>query len=181
MNKRLRALLDSPAANHTRALWIAVLATAVIAAVAIFVFGDKVPEPPSERTAPAAAPKPTLASAPTPTATVDDVPAQDALDAAKRDARKFIRAYLDYSYGHRGAQTLPVAGDELKAKLASEPVRVPPRVRRREPRILAITTDGASEQVAQFNATIQDGRPDPYSLRVELARTADGWQAVAIG
>ena len=63
--------------------------------------------------------------------------------AAKRAARRFLAGYLAYSYGHAIApRRIRAASARLRAQLAAEPPRVPPRERRRHPRVVLVQING---------------------------------------
>jgi hypothetical protein len=177
VHDRVRFLTDQPTKRGQRRRAFAVAAAvilAVAAVVALALPGGHTRKRPVVRPA---APTPTVA-APTPQTAPTLTPAHVA--AAKTAARAFLRGYLAYTYGHR--RPLEAAAPTLKRAVTSRPVpRVPPRMQRAHPHIVALTTDGATARRVPVTATVTDGATS-YTVQVvaEPSSTTRGWWVVAV-
>ena len=59
---------------------------------------------------------------------------------------------------------------------------MPPGVRNRSPRVIALRLEAAGDGRVRAAATVNDGDVAPYPLFATLAHTADGrWVAVSVG
>jgi hypothetical protein len=91
---------------------------------------------------------------------------------ARRAALRFIRAYLRFTYGR------PTSNRRLHELAPVAPI-VPPDVRRRHPRIVALRLEWAGPTIANALATINDGASS-YPVAIRLARHHGGFRVIAI-
>lgn len=196
MVDRLRLLLNRPLNDADRPRLFAIAAALIVAAaVVLAALDDAGPAPErDEPTAPAAAPLDApadvaAASSPSPRAappSEEGTPAPGAAASradvaqAKRAARRFLAGYLPYTYGQRAAQEIEDVDPHLRRRLARDRPRVPPRERRRRPRLELLHADGAGRDRARMVALVSDGRRR-YTVDLELARTSSGWRVAAVG
>jgi hypothetical protein len=87
--------------------------------------------------------------------------------------RRFLAGYLAYSYGR--ASVLPESTAALRARLLADPPRVPVVVRRRRPRVIAVTVAAAGEANDRVLALIADGVAR-YPIELDLAYAAGRWR-----
>jgi hypothetical protein len=191
----LRVFLNRPLRDSDRPRLFA-LAVAVILAVAGGLArldtgaAPERPRPPAAVLAPPAAPTPR--TAPSPSATATQAPSEEGRPPAGREAsrkdvveasraaRRFLRGYLPYTYGQRGASDLHGATSRLRSRLARQRPRVPAAERRRRPRVVLVHADGAGPRRAGMVALVSDGARR-YTVSLELARTAAGWTVTEVG
>ena len=102
------------------------------------------------------------------------------VEASKRAARRFLAAYLPFTYGRGDARELPAAAPQLRAVLASEPPRVPATERDRVPRVVLLQSNGVSHEAAELVAIVDDGAGH-YSVHLRLVNTASGWLVIGLG
>ena len=100
--------------------------------------------------------------------------------ASKRAARRFLAGYLPYTYGRARAARIRAATDELRRRLAAQRPRVPPRERRRRPRLVLLQSDSVGHRHAELVALVDDGARR-YTVALELERTAAGWHVTGVG
>jgi len=195
---RLRLLLNRPLNDADRPRLFAIAAALIVAAaVALTALDDAGPARQRDQpTAPAPAPLDATtdvaaASSPSPAPRAappseEGTPAPGAAASradvaqAKRAARRFLAGYLPYTYGQRAAHQIEDVDPDLRRRLASDRPRVPPRERRRRPRLELLHADGAGRDRARMVALVSDGRRR-YTVDLELARTSSGWQVAAVG
>ena len=91
---------------------------------------------------------------------------------ARRAALRFIRAYLRFTYGR------PTSNRRLHELAPVAPI-VPPDVRRRHPRIVALRLEWAGPTIANAFATINDGALS-YPVAIRLARHHGAFRVIAI-
>jgi hypothetical protein len=101
------------------------------------------------------------------------------LEPARLLARRFLRGYLAFVYGHEPASAVSEAAPSVVAALSNHQL-VPSALARLHPRIVALnaapTGDGAAVAVT---ATIRDGEVLTYPIRLLIARSRDGRLLVA--
>jgi hypothetical protein len=102
------------------------------------------------------------------------------LRIVKRTARRFLLDYLPFTYGLGSAGHIRAASSRLRAELAAEPPRVPPRERRHRPRVTLLQLDGAGRTWAGVVALVDDGARR-YSVAMTLARVGRSWQVSRVG
>jgi hypothetical protein len=102
------------------------------------------------------------------------------LRIVKRTARRFLLDYLPFTYGRGSARHIRAASAHLRAELAAEPPRVPPRERRHRPRVTLLQLDGAGRTWAGVVALVDDGARR-YSVAMTLARVGRSWQVSRVG
>jgi hypothetical protein len=98
----------------------------------------------------------------------------------KRTARRFLLDYLPFTYGRGSARNIRAASARLRAELAADPPRVPPRERRHRPRVTLLQLDGAGRTWAGVVALVDDGARR-YSVALTLARVERAWQVTRAG
>jgi hypothetical protein len=102
------------------------------------------------------------------------------LRTVKRTARGFLLDRRPFTYGRGAARNIRAASARLRAELAAEPPRVPPRERRHRPRVTLLQLDGAGRTWAGVVALVDDGaRRD--SVALTLARVGRAWQVTRAG
>ena len=184
MIDRLRAVLARPLRVSKRAWLLTIVATvAVGAAVAVAALnaGPDRDRPRAQRQVPA----PTGSTVPYVEAPGEEShPLEPAravdVEASKRAARRFLAAYLPFTYGRGDARELPAAAPQLRAVLASEPPRVPATERDRVPRVVLLQSNGVSHDAAELVAIVDDGAGH-YSVHLRLVNTASGWLVIGLG
>jgi hypothetical protein len=95
------------------------------------------------------------------------------LSAARDRARRFLRGYLAFSYGHGRVSEIRDADPRLLRALRGQ--RVPPAARKRRPRIVALRLQESASGVAQATATVADGSAIGYPLVFYLERRPRVW------
>jgi hypothetical protein len=120
--------------------------------------------PPSEESSPAAGPE----------------VSRSELRIVKRTARRFLLDYLPFTYGRGSARNIRAASARLRAELAADPPRVPPRERRHRPRVVLLQLDGAGRAWAGVVALVDDGARR-YTVALTLARVGRAWQVTRVG
>lgn len=95
------------------------------------------------------------------------------VSVASGPARRFLRGYLVFSYGHGRVSAIGDADPQLLRSLAGQ--RVPPAARTRRPRIVALRMEESARGVVQATATIADGSGVRYRLVFYLERRSRGW------
>jgi hypothetical protein len=190
---QLRLFLNRPLRDGDR-LRLFAIAVAVIATVAglLAVLDDAGPAPRDQAARSSARPAP--ASTPVGIAPVSTVeaPSEEGhptagvhasardVAASKRAARRFLKAYLPYTYGRARAARIAAVTPELRAELAAVAPRVPARERRRRPRLELLQSNGVSRDRAELVALVDDGRRR-YPLHLQLANTRSGWLVTGLG
>lgn len=101
--------------------------------------------------------------------------------AARTAARAFVSSYLQISYGHAPPQRLRGASRSLRDRLRAQGARVPPGVRDRTPRIVALSLKPDRDGSVRAIATVDDGDLAPYPLIATLERHDQRWVAVSVG
>jgi hypothetical protein len=183
---RVRLFLNRPLRDGDRPRLFAVTVAVILGVTGILaLLDDAGPAPRRDHSRPsAAAAAPTagavsIASTPTPAAPSEEsnVPTharRTDIARARRAARRFLRGYLPYSYGHRRASSIAATTPGLRAQLARERPRVPSAERRRHPRVELLQTDGVNRERAALLALVRDGKRR-YSVGLQLANTPAGW------
>ena len=101
---------------------------------------------------------------------------------ARAAARAFLTSYLAISYGHAKPDELRGASRALRDRLRAQNPRVPPGVRNRRPRVIALHVKAVSDGRVRATATVDDGDVAPYPLFATLAKRSSGrWIAVSVG
>jgi hypothetical protein len=100
--------------------------------------------------------------------------------AAATAARAFMEGYLPYSYGRANAERIRAAAMPLLRELEASPPRVPARVARTHPRLVAVRaealTGGSNVDVV---AVVEDGRRR-YRIPIAVRNTGRRWAVTAI-
>jgi hypothetical protein len=173
LRERLSILAATPASNRAIALIVAgVLGVAMIVALLLaFAPGPAPPMP-----APVAAPPPRVQAPPTP-APPPQLTSADRSEA-RRAARRFIRAYVEYEYGRLDAHRLPAADPRLRSALAKAPPRVTTDASRRHPHVDRVTVVGPAPDMMSFLAAVSDDS----TIRVTAKPDGRGrWRVVTVG
>jgi hypothetical protein len=102
--------------------------------------------------------------------------------SARAAAQAFLTSYLAVSYGRARPDALRSASAALRERLRAQAPRVPPGVRHRRPRLIALRLQPAGDGRLRATATVDDADIAPYPLFATLARRAGGrWVAVSVG
>lgn len=101
--------------------------------------------------------------------------------AARTAARAFLNSYLQISYGNAPPEQLRSASRALRDRLRTQRARVPPGVRDRTPRIVALGLKADRDGRVRAIATVDDGDLAPYPLIATLERRDQRWVAVSVG
>jgi hypothetical protein len=157
----IRRLRDRPIGERERCGALAVVAVVVIAAT--FLLALTAPEAPSRR--PASAPSWRVGEREAPRAAESS---SGSTASALRAARRFLHGYLAYIYGHGRAAQVSAATSRLARSLASRAPRVPPSMRARHPRVLALHAVKAPGAI-EVTALINDGGLVDYPIELRLA------------
>lgn len=96
-------------------------------------------------------------------------------------ARAFVTSYLAVSYGHASPAELRAASRALRDRLRAQAPRVPPGVRSRRPRLVALRFEPVGDELVRAIATIEDGDVAPYPLFATLRRVRGRWVATSVG
>ena len=173
---RLRELADRPIEDAERrrlfALAMAVLTLASASLLALRPAPEHAPAP-----TPRAEPPSTAAPAPSaPLGPSAAVPAP-----ATRAARRFLGGYLRFLYGHAGAREIERATPQLRRRLSTSRLRVPPAARRRRPRVVRLEAQRTEPDELAVTAEVEDGGVARYPVALTLRRGGGGWRAVAVG
>jgi len=97
-------------------------------------------------------------------------------------ARAFRSSYLAISYGQAPPSQLRGASRALRERLRAQDARVPPGVRDRRPRVVALRLRRIADGRVRAIATVDDGDLAPYPLFATLQRASAGrWIAVSVG
>lgn len=83
--------------------------------------------------------------------------------------RRFVTGYLAFTYQHGDASEIQGATPELLERLAQDPPRVPGNIRRRDPRVELVHSNGIGDLRAAAVAIVTDGAIR-YSVHVRLIR-----------
>ena len=158
----IRRLRDRPIGERERRGALAAVAVVVIAATLLLAL--TAPEAPSHR--PASVPSRRVGERQTPRATENS---SGSTASAVRAARRFLHGYLAYIYGHGRAAQVSAATSTLARSLASRAPRVPPSMRARRPRVLALRAAMAPTGVIEVTALINDGGLINYPIELRLA------------
>jgi hypothetical protein len=96
-------------------------------------------------------------------------------------ARRFLGAYLPFLYGRGPARAVEPITAELRARLARSRVRVPPAVRRRHPRVVALRPRVVDGSRFAVSARVADGGAARYPIELGIARRGGRWRVVEAG
>jgi hypothetical protein len=112
-----------------------------------------------------------------------DPPTSDPGDQdARAAARAFLSSYLAISYGQAQPSQLRAASRALRDRLRAQNARVPPGVRKRRARVVALRLKRTADGRVRAIATVDDGDLAPYPLFATLQRAGAGrWVAVSVG
>jgi hypothetical protein len=195
---RARIALNRPLEDGDRPRLFAIAAGVIVTGALVLALVGRTPprpashedQPPPAPTAaaPAAPPAAPALADPAPTAPPsEEAQPNPAVDlprreqrAVKQTARTFLAGYLAFSYGHAPARRIRGATGSLRSQLAAHPPRVPPRERRRRPRVVLLQLDGAGKTWAGGVALVDD-RARRYSVGLTLARRDGAWQVTRAG
>jgi hypothetical protein len=194
---RARIALNRPLEDGDRpGLFAMAVASIVGGALILSVIGRAPPRPakPAEHRAPVPTGTPQAPAAVTSPAQVEQTgpPSEESepnagleisrseLRIVKRTARRFLLDYLPFTYGRGSARNIRAASARLRAELAADPPRVPPRERRQRPRVVLLQLDGAGRTWAGVVALVDDGARR-YSVALTLARIGRAWQVTRAG
>jgi hypothetical protein len=194
MIDRLHAFMDRPLRDTDRPRLFALAVVFLLAGAAVLALLDRPapqPAPPPRVSDPAPAASLPAESAPAapadPQAPSEEGKPPAAIDvsrqqvtAAERAGRRFLTGYLPYSYGRRAPHRIPATSQRLRARLARERPRVPPKVRERRPQLVLLHAHGVARHNSELVALISDGAHS-YSLRLELERAPAGWRVTNLG
>lgn len=158
----IRRLRDRPVGERERRGALAAVAVVVIAATLLLAL--TAPEAPSRR--PASAPSRRVGEREAPRATKSS---SESTASAVRAARRFLHSYLAYIYGRGRAAQVSAATSRLARSLASRAPRVPPSMRARRPRVLALHVVTAPTGLIEVTARINDGGLVDYPIQLRLA------------
>ena len=101
---------------------------------------------------------------------------------ARAAARGFLTSYLAVSYGHAEPGELRNATRSLRDRLRAQAARVPPGIRRRRPKVIALRLESVTDGQVRATATVDDGDVAPYPLFATLIQQSGGrWVAVTVG
>lgn len=100
-------------------------------------------------------------------------PPERTVRAARGAARRFLAAYLAYTYGRVGALPDGVAAPALVRELGASPPEVPTEVAARRPRVRRLELQWAGPTEATAVATIDDGARR-YPVVAVVRRAAAG-------
>jgi hypothetical protein len=158
----IRRLRDRPIGERERRGALA--AVAVVAIAATLLLALTAPEAPPRR--PASTPSRHVGEGETPRATESS---SGSTASAVRAARRFLHGYLAYIYGHGRVAQVSAATSGLARSLASRAPRVPPSMRARRPRVLALHAVKTSTGVIEVTALVNDGGLVDYPIQLRLA------------
>jgi hypothetical protein len=98
--------------------------------------------------------------------------------AAADAARRFLKAYIPFTYGQLPASAIPAASSALRAHIASNRPRVPRTIHHLHPRIASLFMEPARVQDAgtgwAASAAIDDGL-ERYPVVVKLGEIDGRW------
>lgn len=101
---------------------------------------------------------------------------------ARAAARAFLTSYLAVSYGRARPGDLRNATRSLRDRLRAQAARVPPGIRQRRPKVIALRVESVADGQVRATATVDDGDVAPYPLFATLVRQPGGrWLAVTVG
>jgi hypothetical protein len=100
---------------------------------------------------------------------------------AERAARVFLHGYLGYIYGHNRAAGVQGATSALTHALAGSARPVPPGMRARQPRVVALHTENAPAGLIRVTAAINDGGLVDYPIALLLARQGSRLLVTGLG
>ena len=198
MIDRARMALNRPLDDGDRPRLFGMAVATIVGGALILSVVGRTPARPAKRTEPhppAAIATPAAPAVPIAPATVDEEsapPSEESepsaalevsrsdLRVVKRTARRFLLDYLPFTYGRGSARHIRAASARLRAELAAEPPRVPPRERRHRPRVVLLQLDGAGRAWAGVVALVDDGARR-YSVAMTLARVGRSWQVARVG
>jgi hypothetical protein len=161
----IRSQRDRPIGDAERR--VAFTLVAVVAIATTLGLAITVPGAPSPTTAtrPHAASRP---ETPAPGASVVSTA------AAARVAREFLHGYLGYVYGTDRARDVRGATPAFAQSLLASPPRVPPSMRARHPRVIALHIVKAPGGVLGVTAVVNDGGLVDYPIALLLVRHGQG-------
>jgi hypothetical protein len=165
---RARRIWDRPVAGHERRAALTVVVVLLAASTTLLA----ATRPSRHRAAPQetttsiakAARSPTPAGRPTAAHSARVAP------VAARVAHRFLTGYLAYLYGHAPAAALTDAVPRLVRALRARPPLVPPAMRARHPRLLALRPMPAPAGMVGISALVNDGELADYSIGLLLGR-----------
>lgn len=157
----IRAQRDRPLGDGERR--IAFTLVAVVAIATTLLLAITVPGAPPPRTA-TQLHDGARREAPTPAVSVVSSAAEE------HAAREFLGGYLGYVYGRHGAGHLKGAAPAFIHSLLASPPRVPPSMRARHPRVVALHIVKAPAGVLGVTAIINDGGLVDYPVALLLVR-----------
>jgi hypothetical protein len=157
----IRAQRDRPISDSERR--VAFTLVVVVATVGTLLLAIAVPGAPSPRTATR---RHASALPAAPTSAVLAVSSA----AEERAAREFLNSYLAYIYGRARAGEVRAAAPAFTHALLARPSRVPPSMRARHPRIVALQIAKAPAGALGVTAIINDGGLVNYPVALLLAR-----------
>jgi hypothetical protein len=186
---RVRVFMHRPLADSDRARLFLVAVVAIVLGAAVLALLDDPPSREPDRARPPGAAAPARADASAlalalPSEEGDPPAAAEAspgdVRAAKLATRRFVTGYLRFSYGQARTGAIDSVSDELRRRLETEPPRVPPSERARQPRIVLVQAEGVSDVRASTLALVSDGARR-YTVRLELERRRSGWLVTDVG
>jgi hypothetical protein len=170
----IRRLRDRPIGERERRGALAAVAVVVIAATLLLSL--TAPETPPRR--PASTPGRRVGEREAPRTNESS---SGSTVAALRAARRFLHGYLAYIYGHGRATQVSAATSGLARSLASRSPKVPPSMRARRPRVLALHVVTVPTGVIEVTALINDGGLVDYPIQLRLAGLGGRLLVTAVG
>ena len=173
----IRRQRDRPTAEHER--HAAFMVTAAVAVTATLLLAITAPH----------APSPNAASDPSDGARLQQTPrapsgngvAVALTGEAERAARVFLHGYLGYIYGHNRGTAVKGATSALTHSLAGSMRPVPPGMRARQPRVVALHTENAPAGLIRVTAAINGGGLVDYPIALLLARQGSRLLVTGLG
>jgi len=157
----IRRLRDRPIGEHERRAAFTVVAVVVIAATLLLTITVSGAPPHSA----SARERVRLREAPN---TTDG--SSVSTDAAVRAACRFLHGYLGYIYGRTRAEQVSGATSGFARSLPGRAPRVPPSMRARHPRVVALHAVKMSAGAIEVTAVINDGGLVDYPIALLLSR-----------
>jgi hypothetical protein len=154
----VRSQRDRPTGDGERRVALTLVAVVATLLLAVTVLGAPAPDGSPQLRDGAHTEPPTPASAPLVS------PA-----AEERAAREFLDGYVGYIYGHGSAGQVRGATPAFEHALLASPPRVPPSMRARHPRVVALHLVNAPAGLLGVTAIINDGGLVDYPIALFLA------------